>query len=197
MSIVRQDAWTNDEDLVLAEVVLRHIREGSTQLAAFDEVGERLSRTSAACGFRWNSSIRKKYEAAIAIAKKQRKNLKKTKFEDESKNSQFELATEITEDVKPKLEIVKEVVPIAEKPQVTIDNVIEFLVAKREELTSNNNLVSKNEEMLETIVALTAENERLVKELSALQNNFEVIKNDYKLLIDIMDRAKQMSVASN
>jgi prespore-specific regulator len=197
MSIVRQDAWTNDEDLVLAEVVLRHIREGSTQLAAFDEVGERLSRTSAACGFRWNSSIRKKYEAAIAIAKKQRKNLKKTKFEDESKNSQFELATEITEDVKPKLEIVKEVVPIAEKPQVTIDNVIEFLVAKREELTSNNNLVSKNDEMLETIVKLTAENERLVKELSALQNNFEVIKNDYKLLIDIMDRAKQMSVASN
>jgi prespore-specific regulator len=197
MSIVRQDAWTNDEDLVLAEVVLRHIREGSTQLAAFDEVGERLSRTSAACGFRWNSSIRKKYEAAIAIAKKQRKNLKKTKFDDEIKGSQVELATEITEDVKPKLEIVKEDVPVAKTPQVTIDNVIEFLVSKREELTSNNNLVSKNKEMLETIVTLTAENERLVKELSALQNNFEVIKNDYKLLIDIMDRAKQMSVASN
>ena len=57
MSITRQDAWTQDEDLLLAEVVLRHIREGGTQLQAFEEVGKRLSRTAAACGFRWNSSI--------------------------------------------------------------------------------------------------------------------------------------------
>ena len=64
MSTVRQDAWTNDEDLILAEVVLRHIREGSTQLAAFEEVAEKLNRTPAACGFRWNSTIRKKYTTA-------------------------------------------------------------------------------------------------------------------------------------
>ena len=40
MTSVRQDAWTKDEDLLLAEVVLRHIREGSTQLKAFEEVGQ-------------------------------------------------------------------------------------------------------------------------------------------------------------
>lgn len=40
MTTVRQDAWTKDEDLLLAEVVLRHIREGSTQLKAFEEVGK-------------------------------------------------------------------------------------------------------------------------------------------------------------
>ncbi|MCY8181978.1 RsfA family transcriptional regulator, partial [Bacillus paralicheniformis] len=28
MTITRQDAWTQDEDILLAEVVLRHIREG-------------------------------------------------------------------------------------------------------------------------------------------------------------------------
>ena len=50
----RQDAWTQDEDLILAEIVLRHIREGSTQLIAFEEVGKKLVRTPAACGFRWN-----------------------------------------------------------------------------------------------------------------------------------------------
>lgn len=38
MTITRQDAWTQDEDLLLAEVVLRHIREGGTQLSAFEEV---------------------------------------------------------------------------------------------------------------------------------------------------------------
>ncbi|WP_347550469.1 RsfA family transcriptional regulator [Pseudalkalibacillus hwajinpoensis] len=74
---IRQDAWSKDEDILLAEVVLRHIREASTQLAAFEEVGKTLSRTPAACGFRWNSLIRKQYEAAIALAKKQRKEQKK------------------------------------------------------------------------------------------------------------------------
>ena len=66
---LRQDAWTEDDDLLLAEVTLRHIREGSTQLAAFEEVGEKLGRTPAACGFRWNSCVRKNYESAIQIAK--------------------------------------------------------------------------------------------------------------------------------
>ena len=72
MTAVRQDAWSPDDDLMLAEVTLRHIREGSTQLAAFEEVGERIGRTSAACGFRWNSCVRKRYEDAIQIAKQQR-----------------------------------------------------------------------------------------------------------------------------
>ena len=76
MSIARQDAWNQDEDLLLAEVVLRHIREGSTQLRAFEEVGRQLSRTSAACGFRWNSFVRKQYKSGIELAKKQRKEYK-------------------------------------------------------------------------------------------------------------------------
>lgn len=70
MTANRQDAWAQEDDLLLAETVLRHIREGSTQLAAFEETAEKLSRTSAACGFRWNSTIRKKYEAEVALAKK-------------------------------------------------------------------------------------------------------------------------------
>ncbi|KMM38780.1 hypothetical protein AB986_05780 [Alkalihalobacillus macyae] len=78
---IRQDAWSKDEDVLLAEVVLRHIREASTQLAAFEEVGKKLSRTPAACGFRWNSLIRKQYEPAITLAKKQRKEQKKSQPE--------------------------------------------------------------------------------------------------------------------
>ena len=72
MTAVRQDAWSAEDDLILAEVTLRHIREGSTQLTAFEEVGEKIGRTAAACGFRWNSCVRKRYEAAIGIAKAQR-----------------------------------------------------------------------------------------------------------------------------
>ena len=70
---VRQDAWTDENDLLLAETVLRHVREGSTQLNAFEEVGDKLNRTSAACGFRWNAVVRHNYEKALQLAKKQRK----------------------------------------------------------------------------------------------------------------------------
>lgn len=73
MNATRQDAWTDDEDIILAETVLRYIREGKTQLEAFKEVAEQLSRTSAACGFRWNATIRKKHHHAIEQAKEERK----------------------------------------------------------------------------------------------------------------------------
>ncbi|MGD6816482.1 RsfA family transcriptional regulator [Metabacillus sp. 84] len=69
----RQDAWSEENDLLLAETVLRHVREGSTQLNAFEEVGDHLNRTSAACGFRWNAVVRHQYEKALQLAKKQRK----------------------------------------------------------------------------------------------------------------------------
>jgi RsfA family transcription factor len=73
MNETRQDAWTNDEDIILAETVLRYIKEGKTQLEAFKEVSSRLSRTPAACGFRWNATIRKQYQEAIEHAKEKRK----------------------------------------------------------------------------------------------------------------------------
>ncbi|WP_156290438.1 RsfA family transcriptional regulator [Oceanobacillus salinisoli] len=73
MNETRQDAWTKDEDVILAETVLRYIREGKTQLEAFREVAAQLSRTPAACGFRWNATIRKQYQDAIELAKEERK----------------------------------------------------------------------------------------------------------------------------
>jgi prespore-specific regulator len=68
----RKDTWSLKDEQLLAEVVLTHIREGSSQLNAFEEVGEQLSRSSAACGFRWNSTIRKLYEVEIKAAKQLR-----------------------------------------------------------------------------------------------------------------------------
>ncbi len=189
MSIVRQDAWTNDEDLILAEVVLRHIREGSTQLAAFDEVGERLSRTSAACGFRWNSTIRKKYEAAIAIAKKQRKNLKKTKLDNASESAPIDI-----DELIPKVEGRE--ANVEPSLQLNFDVVIDFLISQKEILSSKSNLVSSNNELTEKIVELTEENEKLRNELMLLKDSYAGMKQDYQLLIDIMDRAKQMSIAN-
>ncbi|SOB89628.1 prespore-specific regulator [Ureibacillus xyleni] len=70
---IRQDAWLKENDELLAEAVLRHVKEGSTQLNAFEEAGDALNRTAAACGFRWNAVVRRLYEKELAEAKKERK----------------------------------------------------------------------------------------------------------------------------
>ncbi|WP_206881239.1 RsfA family transcriptional regulator [Alicyclobacillus mali (ex Roth et al. 2021)] len=72
-STVRSDAWTPEDDERLAQLVLRHIRTGSTQLKAFEEAAEQLGRTAAACGYRWNGVIRKRYRDEIEAAKAERK----------------------------------------------------------------------------------------------------------------------------
>ncbi|MGF7035342.1 prespore-specific regulator [Paenibacillus mucilaginosus] len=76
--IDRKDCWKPEEDTYLAEVILEHIRGGSTQLTAFEVVAESLGRTAAACGFRWNADVRKRYLEEIKQAKQDRMASKQT-----------------------------------------------------------------------------------------------------------------------
>lgn len=71
--VYRQDGWTATDDEILATEVLRNIQEGKTQLSAFQKVSEQLGRTPSACGFRWNSTLRKIYDKEIQNAKMERK----------------------------------------------------------------------------------------------------------------------------
>ncbi|KAF6565394.1 RsfA family transcriptional regulator [Paenibacillus sp. EKM202P] len=73
---MRQDAWTQPEDDLLAKIVIANIRSNKTQLTAFQEVGRELNRTAAACGFRWNSALRHNYRNEIKAAKEERMNNK-------------------------------------------------------------------------------------------------------------------------
>lgn len=57
----RKDSWTVEDDKVLADTVLTFIREGKTQLQAFEKTAAILGRTKQACGFRWNKTLRKQY----------------------------------------------------------------------------------------------------------------------------------------
>ena len=71
----RQDAWTKEEDRLLANNVIDYIKKGYTQLDSFKYVAEQLNRTPAACGFRWNATIRKRYALEIEAAKQARKKI--------------------------------------------------------------------------------------------------------------------------
>ncbi|CAH0175161.1 Prespore-specific transcriptional regulator RsfA [Peribacillus frigoritolerans] len=181
MTIARQDAWTHDEDLLLAEVVLRHIREGSTQLKAFEEVGKQLSRTSAACGFRWNSFVRKQYKSGIELAKKQRK-------EQVVNNPEVERDSIATvENV-----TIEEITPEHEdKESITLQEVILYLTKMDEFFQLDN---KEKERISERSLFLERENVRLLEENVLLKENLKAVEEDYRALMQIMERARKLSV---
>ncbi|MFB5660668.1 RsfA family transcriptional regulator [Alteribacillus sp. HJP-4] len=180
MVLPRQDAWSADDDILLAEIVLRHVREGNTQLSAFQEAGNRLSRTAAACGFRWNAYVRKKYEAALEIAKSQ-----KTKP-----------AVEAEVVVPPETPAVqKEAAPktIVEKPsdyKERLEETITFLKEIAPVLQEENLEVKKTEEKNNELLK---KNEKLEKEISSLKKDFEQICEDYKAMLGVMEKARALS----
>ena len=186
MPTTRQDAWTQDEDLLLAEVVLRHIKDGGTQLNAFEEVGRQLSRTAAACGFRWNSFVRKQYKSGIELAKKQRKETKKQSIPDFETN-----AVQFTDYTLKQNELGN----FHEKKQgLDFSEVIVFLTDLYEK-AERQSLQQKNLEYYQVELKslekqkyqLTTENEKLLKDL-------KLIEEDYRSLIEIMERARKMVV---
>lgn len=153
MNSPRQDAWTKDEDMMLAETVLRYIREGKTQLEAFKEVANKLSRTSAACGFRWNATIRKQYQSAIQLAKEERKDKSKyTSWKDEG--------------------------PLDPLENESIDKAI--LILKQMKLKADQKMTEFDQELQDTIKQLKAENERLQKMLLRYDHAWEEMGNLWK-----------------
>ncbi|NBD22813.1 RsfA family transcriptional regulator [Paenibacillus glycinis] len=192
MTAVRQDAWSPDDDLILAEVTLRHIREGSTQLAAFEEVGERIGRTSAACGFRWNSCVRKRYEDAIQIAKQQRQKrnyMKKQTYAATPHVSSIHVLDNEERAYKND--------PLTDEA-LSVDAVIRFLrqwkgtyqELNRQIKTLERDLREKDDELH----ALRELNERLSLEVNNAQTDYRAVNDDYKTLIQIMDRARRLTV---
>ncbi|WP_459499317.1 RsfA family transcriptional regulator [Bacillus sp. C1] len=181
----RQDAWTGEDDLLLAETVLQHIRTGSTQLKAFDEVGDKLNRTSAACGFRWNAEVRQNHEDAVQLAKKQRKKLKRSEANTEREQllqpkKKIVIDTEFSEEL------------VSSKPSLTIRDVISFL----QNLENNNPHLEKlqieNEGLYIKLASLQKANDELETKLAALTKKQQAIEEDYAMLVRIMDRARKL-----
>lgn len=181
MTKVRQDAWSKENDLLLADTVLRHIREGGTQLKAFEEVGDKLNRTAAACGFRWNAIVRDQYHQAIEIAKKQRKERKKMQSRSQRTNA-------------GKSKTASQPAAKQGSGNITLNDCIAFLQGLSEDGQSSNELKQENERLKQETERLQSEKEELRKKIEKLEKDHETVKEDYHSLIQIMDRARKMVV---
>lgn len=170
MPPIRQDAWSHDEDVRLAETILKHIRTGSTQLAGFAEAGTILSRTPAACGFRWNSTVRRQYAEALTSAKEARKISKKQKKKAVSL---------------PKKENRKNDETIISKQ--AIRQTIEFLHQLSKEVAAPTGTQ-------ETLERLRTENDELVRANRRLEKRYAELKENYTSMLQalkIVDQARR------
>lgn len=172
---VRQDAWLQENDELLAEAVLRHVKEGSTQLNAFDEVGDALNRTAAACGFRWNAVVRKMYEGQLAEAKKERKERLRAFGNPSRRRSQHIVVTADSGDTKP--------IPLS---SLSLDVVIAYLM--RLQHGAGDVESSKWRYLANTA---TEKNRELESELEKLRKENIAIREDYEQFVQIMNRARR------
>ena len=247
---IRQDAWSEENDLLLAETVLRHVREGSTQLNAFEEVGDKLNRTSAACGFRWNAVVRHQYEKALQLAKKQRKQRQRILGKEQGGKKKLLYSPPVptiddfdldpltvstnmeigsmdmpvmnsSETETPRMDVTssqeEEIVnndlmqektmdsisiPTSTIQQSTyqrnssgnidLDTVLSYLNNLRNTPIQLDILKSENERLKRELATLKSRNKELEDKIHHLENNSEIMQEDYETLMKIMNRARKL-----
>lgn len=178
MSKLRQDAWMEENDTLLAQAVLKHVREGSTQLNAFEEAGDSLNRTAAACGFRWNAVVRKQYEEELAEAKKERKERLRAYRSANKRRTGFLQTTDSANTSTP-----------VTLSNLSLDIVIAYLIHLQHQ--SGDLELAKWRKMA---LAATSKLKEYENEITKLQNENKEMKEDYEQFVSIMNRARKMVV---
>lgn len=177
---VRQDAWLEENDILLAETVLRHVREGSTQLSAFEEVGDALNRTAAACGFRWNAVVRRDYEQELEEAKKERKQAMRMLGNDfKRRGQQLYTPTQGSHDEN------KVAIPLS---ALSLDTVIAYLVR----LHHSGGSDVESLRWRQTAKAANETIEKLEREIVKLKEENATLRSDYEQFVQIMNRARRL-----
>jgi len=177
---IRQDAWLDENDELLAQTVLRHVREGSTQLNAFEEAGDSLSRTAAACGFRWNAVVRREYEKDLREAKKDRKQKLRVLGKEYRRRGQSLFLVGSEEQPQERLQI-----PLS---SLSLDVVIAYLLRMQQNGVGEGEshrwraLLSHSQEKIK----------QLERDLARLEIENATIREDYEQFVHIMNRARRL-----
>ncbi|SMO59613.1 RsfA family transcriptional regulator [Melghirimyces algeriensis] len=160
---MRGRCWTPEEDRLLAETVLRSVREGGNQLNAFEEVAEKIERTPGACGFRWNAVLRHKEAEAFRQAKRERVSKKIRK----KKDSLYSLK-----------DIIQQLKRFDREYRATKERLLEL----------EQKLLEKENQLKEA----EAEHNRLTEEWNAFDNFQNEVKDRYTSLLRLFQTAHNL-----
>lgn len=169
----RHDEWTKEEDSLLAKVVLSHIQNGGSQRRAFEEAGRSLSRTAAACGYRWYSNVRNKFSKEINFALKRKKDLG---FVPVGQNKQAKYSKGLQAEAE------------GNYPQ-TFEGLIETLYNKAFDCFINSTEFKQAAEEIsnlnQKLLDLAAENDTILREKNR-------IEEEYLILSELIDSARSL-----
>jgi len=157
------ETWTEDDDLLLVETVLRNVRDGYTIVTACEEMEDITAgrRTKGASKFRWHTRLKDQYETAYQLAREEGKKAKLERKRNHNKGKNFN-------------EIVETVVQPALADEITLDNINHMLVMFR------NQEASKYTDEIEK---LERKNKRLTDELSEANRLLNDVRRDYNELV--------------
>ncbi|MNH75607.1 Prespore-specific transcriptional regulator RsfA [compost metagenome] len=158
----RKDTWTSEDDGLLAITVLDCLRNGQTQLEAFKIVAEGLKRTEAACGFRWNSTVRKQYGDQIKEAKAiGRKNKPKVASVEIKKNEAITIGS-VEEPAQPN----------------SFDQLFDTVIEGMKEIKSRyNDLLKENEKLRDKLIQYNTNDLQDLLMLMRKAVDLDVVKN--------------------
>lgn len=177
---IRQDAWLDENDELLAQTVLRHVREGSTQLNAFEEAGDSLSRTAAACGFRWNAVVRREYEKDLREAKKDRKQKLRVLGKEYRRRGQSLFLVGSEEQPQERVQI-----PLS---SLSLDVVIAYLLRMQQ----NGGGEGESHRWRALLTHSQEKIKQLERDLARLEIENTTIREDYEQFVHIMNRARRL-----
>lgn len=199
----KQIHWSPDEDLILAETVLKYLREGKPVIAAFEECSSKLKdRTPGACGFRWYNTIFHQYKEAVKLARKQGKKLRKQLNNNKSKVEKVEqpMKNNIQNNNENSIQEIKEIQNIETNKEVKENNINENNNKEKEEVTKellsiddiiNNLMVLKNIE--NEYKQLKEENQKLKEENQYLKNKVKELENSIQQFNQLVSFIKKFN----
>lgn len=184
------DIWTGDDDLLLAETVLRFVREGKTIIEACREmeVITEGRRTVAASKYRWFTKLVDQYQAGYELAKTEGEQAKKVKKRKINKGERYE-------------ELVKEVfdekAPAVEKEIEPEDFVILAKRFKHQQSTKDNRLKTLEKELKAERIKSSDLAKQLKETKAELVDTVEMLKmkqTDYNNMLEALNVLKKAGI---
>lgn len=180
------ELWTPDDDLMLAEMVLRHVRSGHTILDACREMEEQSNgkRTATASKYRWFTKLKLQYASAYELAKQDGKKIRNFKKKRVNQGERLE-------------DIVENVLNTEQEREISVDDILVLVkqFKKQEEKKADNE--SELLKVKREIDKLKKENSALKDENKELKHSLKNVDTDYKQLKGALDVLKGLGVAIN
>lgn len=184
------EIWNDTDDALLAETVLRFVRQGQTVIAACREMEEVTNgrRTTSASKFRWFTKLVDQYQAGYELAKQEGDKVKATKKRKVNKGERFE---EIVTSV------FNEDIPTMDK-EIEPDDFIILAKKFKQQQLSKEGSYKKFEKELKAERKRVADLEKQLKETKAdLDETIQLYANkkqDYQNILEALQVLKKAGI---